>query len=615
MAAGGALNVALLGFERAAVGAGFGADVVDGSTEVLGAAAIGAALLLGLAAALGYAPEERARGGWRVVADLLTLVLWTAASWFATSALFVHLALAPLSTVQLLRTWAPAAGTAAILALVGARASRVGWIGALTLPILLFLRLERTGGLEDPPTTRKVAGGVITNTPTASPWRGPAGHAVVSPGMDARRGETPASTAKRAPRTDVVPGFPVPTLTTPPVRVTSTLVREDADPLPLARDWTPGPPVTLESLNAAIHEGASFLSRNMQPDGRFTYIVRGPSGSAGPGYNYPRHAGTAWFLARVAASGGPTARIASDAANAALRHLDAVSGSTADGRAFVLDPTRRDGKAWIGTTALAVLATRSLNEPPSLHEGWARQVIASVGIGTTDGDTTNGRVRGEMSTADFTFIDGDTNSYGQGQVMLALAALSADVQSPLRDDAAEALRRASEFVSGKTGGYYGTAHPLWVGDEHWMCLAAHGIRAANRAGVDPPIDTDGPDGVCAAYVAATALEAPPLGAGLPPAAGPAGGAAEAVVARAWDTGDKSLASASRDYAALFLGSQYQPADLALLPAGPTPANLIGGFRDSAFELDVQIDAVQHIGGALLGEIALETGEDAPGRLP
>ncbi len=614
LAGGGAVALALIGAERAAVTNGFGADVVDGAGEVLVGAAIGAAALFGVAAALGFAPETKAEGRLRIVANLLTLALWAATAWLATSALFVHLALAPLSSVQLLRVWAPATGAAAALLFIAARAGRVGWLGACALPIVLLARMDKPADSGSKPAMRKVAGGAITSTPTVSPWRGPAGHTVFAPGLDARPGETANAVAKRAARTEVVPGFAVPTLSTAPLRVRSTLVRDGADPLLLDRDWTPGPPLSADSLTAAIGEGAAFLARNLQPDGRFTYIVRGPSGTSGSGYNYPRHAGTAWFLARVAATRAAQADVAATAARAALLHLDAVTGSTTDGRAFVLDPTRKDGKAWIGTTALAVLATRSLNEPPALHEAWALQVIASV-CSTNDSDTNNGRVRGEMSTADYTFIDGDTNSYGQGQVMLALSALAADVQSPLRDDAAEALRRASEFVSGKTGGYYGTAHPLWVGDEHWMCLAAHGIRAANRTGLSPPIDTAGPDGVCAAYVAATALEAPPPGAGMPPTAGPAGGAAEAVVARAWDTGDTSLASASRDYAALFLASQYQPADIALLPAGPTPANLIGGFRDSAFELDVQIDAVQHIGGALLGVLALETSEDGPGRMP
>ena len=619
LTAGGWLAVALLAAERLAAGSGFGPEVVDGASQVLSAAAIGATGLSGLALALGYAPEAKSKGWKRILADVLTLALWGGTAWLASSALFVHLALAPLSTAQLLRAWAPATGAAAVLAFVASRARGRAWIGVLAIPLTLSVRLDKTGEPEIEPAMRAVAGGQIASAPTSGPWRGPKGHSVMAPGSDARPNETASTVAKRAVHTQVVPGLPVPTLTMAPQRVRSTLVRDGAAPLLLDRDWTPGPPVTVESLKKAIGDGADFLARNQQVDGRFTYIVKGPSGASGPGYNYPRHAGTAWFLARVAATGDynfgnattaeTAAATAAAAAKAALAHLDAVSRSTADGRAFVLDPTRKDGKAWIGTTALAVLATRSLNEPPALHEGWARQVIASVG------KKPEGRVRGEMSTADFTFIDGDTNSYGQGQVMLALAALAADTQNPLRAEATDALQRTSTFVAGKTGGYYGTANPLWVSDEHWMCLAAHGIRAANRAGASPPIDTAGPDGVCAAYIAATALEAPPPGAGLPPAAGPAGGAAEAVVARAWDTGDPGLLRDSLNYAAFFLSSQYQPADLALLPAGPGPAKLIGGFRDGVYDLDVQIDAVQHIGGALLGVLALETGEDAPGRMP
>ena len=91
-----------------------------------------------------------------------------------------------------------------------------------------------------------------------------------------------------------------------------------------------------------------------------------------------------------------------------------------------------------------------------------------------------------------------------------------------------------------------------------------------------------------------------------------GGAAEAVVARAWDTRSAWLTAASLDYGAFFLGCQYQPADTALLPDA---GRLLGGFRDGPYDLDVQIDSVQHIGGALLGVLALLNDQDTPGTLP
>ena len=97
-----------------------------------------------------------------------------------------------------------------------------------------------------------------------------------------------------------------------------------------------------------------------------------------------------------------------------------------------------------------------------------------------------------------------------------------------------------------------------------------------------------------------------------PAIGPGGGAAEALVARAWDTGRADLRDAAIGWARAFLAAQYRPADAPLLGR---PEALIGGFRDAVGDLDVQIDTVQHVGGALLGVEALLSDRARPGSLP
>ena len=99
-------------------------------------------------------------------------------------------------------------------------------------------------------------------------------------------------------------------------------------------------------------------------------------------------------------------------------------------------------------------------------------------------------------------------------------------------------------------------------------------------------------------------------------AGAAAGGAEAIVARA--ERDRRLGQRGRwyddalAYGRLFLASAYRPADSALLGR---PARLLGGFRDNPVRLDVQIDAVQHIGCALLGIERLLRDEDTPGGSP
>jgi hypothetical protein len=143
-----------------------------------------------------------------------------------------------------------------------------------------------------------------------------------------------------------------------------------------------------------------------------------------------------------------------------------------------------------------------------------------------------------------------------------------------------------------------------VGDEHWTCLTAHALADVRG--------TDAGAGVCAAYTADERWAAPVDGGGLLPAAGPGGGAAEALVARAWDTHDPSVTAAALAWGRLFLASQYHAADAPLLAR---PEALLGAFRDGPGALDVQIDAVQHIGCALLGIEALLAGRARPGSLP
>lgn len=412
----------------------------------------------------------------------------------------------------------------------------------------------------------------------------------VRPGVDAPRDRVVAALlhARRLERVEVLPGLRRPAAATS-VRFAAVLVDADG-PRALDAGWAPGPEPTVEAIRAAVRAGAAHLVTNALPDGRFTYLVKGPEGTAGPGYNYPRHAGTAWFLARVGVGLGDPAATAQ--AEAALAHLETVTRITPDGRAYVLDPARRDGRSWAGTTALAVMARATLRGARAPEDevlvDYVRQLAGAV--------DDQGAVRGEMLVADGTFPPQPQNPYGQGQVMLALAVAERHGIAV----GAEALSRAVAFVD---AGYYGTAHPPMVADEHWMCLASHAVRDVRGAAAGA--------GPCRTYVAQEALNTP-VGGGLDPHAAPAGGAAEAVVAWAWDTGDARARAASVAYARHFLRQQYRAEDAPLLAGAP---RLLGGFRDTPGELDVQIDGVQHIGSALLGVEALLTGAAHAGSLP
>lgn len=431
----------------------------------------------------------------------------------------------------------------------------------------------------------------------------PAG--LVRPAVDAPAGTSPRALATSLRRTRRLPFVGLPSVAGDALRYASAVAGENGG-TPLSAGWAPPPELDVATIQAAIRAGAHHLATNQGPGGQFTYIVRGPSGLPGPGYNYPRHAGTAWFLARAAAALDDP--LAADAADRALDHLEARSGQTADGRWYIQDPSRRDGRSWIGSVALATLAqvTRlttpgPLPAPPAgpRLEGWVRSLAASVDDA--------GMVRPEVDRDDGSFPTMPANAYGQGQTLVALAAVVragprlTELTPATRDAARGALDRALAWLDHDA---YGTAHPLYVPDEHWMCLAATAAAEARGA------RSVGADGVCATYVDQVRRETAPGSAGPP--AGPAGGAAEAVVARAWDFPTPTLLAAASAYGRLFLAAQYQPADLPLLGRGD---RLVGGFRDGPGALDVQIDAVQHIGGALLGLEALLTGHAAPGALP
>lgn len=362
--------------------------------------------------------------------------------------------------------------------------------------------------------------------------------------------------------------------------------------VPMDQTWTEGPTMNQESLAQAALDGAHMLHRNMQDRGRFAYIVKGPSGELGRGYNYPRHAGGAWYLARVHShTEDPAAR---EGALAAIAHLASVTQHLPDGRAFILDPGRRDGKAWVGTTALALLALTELDVEPELQQAYAAFIASSVDA--------QGQVRGDIDLATGTWPEQPHVTYAQGQGLLALAAAE---RSGL-EGVSEALDRTIAYVDGD---YWPTpASRFYMLDEHWMCLAAvtvHEVRGV-AAG----------EAVCTAYLKDVAWLAPLPGSPHQPAAGPAGGLAEAVIAKAELDRRAGREGPYREralaYAESLLANQYRREDAPLLGK---PAALIGGFRDGPWTLDVQVDAVQHIGCALMGAEQLLADTELPGAMP
>lgn len=397
--------------------------------------------------------------------------------------------------------------------------------------------------------------------------------------LSARGGRSPAGLvqAEGVDHRELLPQWRVPVPAAAegeaPTRFDSALASA-AGAVPLVSGWAEGPRLDAdEALDAAV-AGGDYLLQHQGADGRYAYIIQGPSGRPGAGYNYPRHAGVTWFLTRLAARTGEARFVDGAARGFAFLRQATVTG--ADGRAWVTDPRRKDGRAWAGTTALAAMAAATHPQPVPEAAAWGA-LLASV----VDAD---GAVRGEVDVATGAVLpDQPMNPYGQGQVTLALALLVRAGHEELRP----ALVRAARFLD---GGYApGGAGRLVVLDEHWTCIAALAVQEV--------LGTPHGLGVCRGYLAESASRTPIPGSALAIATGPGGGLAEAVVAAAVLDPAGPHHERALAFGQHFLDAQYRAADAPLLPR---PRALLGAFRDRPWELDVQMDAVQHIGCALLG---------------
>ena len=368
-----------------------------------------------------------------------------------------------------------------------------------------------------------------------------------------------------------------------PTRFDSVLATETGT-YSMQGGWTVGPDLTAASALQAALDGGRMLAHHQYEDGRYAYRVKGPSGRIDKrGYNFPRHAGTTWFLARLAERTQDPEII--DATARGMAFMEANTNDMGDGRAYLGDPRRSDGKAWVGTTSLAVLAAIAADHPLALP--WGRFIASTV--------NEDGMVRGEMDRATGAFLSDKKNPYGQGQTTLAIAALVRAGHEEFRP----VLERLAAFMD---AGYApGGVGRLVVLDEHWTCIASLVVRDAlgRTAGED----------ICYAYLHKERSKTPSESSTIRPFSAAAGGLAEAVVAAAYlndEHRDDALA-----FGQWFLHSAYNASDAALLPR---PSALLGGFRDTPYKLDVQMDGVQHIGCALLGVEALLS-DIRPGALP
>jgi hypothetical protein len=343
------------------------------------------------------------------------------------------------------------------------------------------------------------------------------------------------------------------------------------------------------ALAAALH-----LARGVGPDGRFRYIVDAPTDRTLPGYDWPRHAGAAFFLAQATElSPDPSLR---DAALRAGRYLR--------DKALDCGPLKCIGSETIvdvGSTALAVIAMSEFVRTgldPSLRAPLVELTKFLRAQQRPDGEFMHYFHRQASRPIDVQGL------YYSGEATLALARAH-----ELTGDAADldAARRGLANLVGPAWSFFGNRY--YFGEEHWTCQAMSELweRAPNPKALDfcerwreydakmmygpgeTPWDADGAFGV-----------GPVVTPRLTPVASrsEAGVVTLDAMARAGEGAEKraALASQLRRSFALLLRQQLRPGRFYVFANGD---DVFGGMPGSQVDLQLRIDYAQHTGSALI----------------
>lgn len=347
-------------------------------------------------------------------------------------------------------------------------------------------------------------------------------------------------------------------------------------------------------VRSSVEQAARYLLRNQHRDGSFRYEVNAMTGADEPGYNYPRHAGATYFLAR-AANQFDDAEL-----ERAARRAGAFMKDHATLRCGAHGCIGEGEQVDVGAAALALLGYVELvaggaseyREPALDLAGFLRAQQR------TNGDFQHLYSVSEQHPIDVQF------EYYTGEAAFALsrvARLSGD------DRDLQAARRALSFLVQRSPWFIGARY-FW-GAEHWTCQVLEDLwqRAPDRAALD----------FCLRWQAVNRnlqFDSPPAppeydgaisrGPFLTPRLTPLGSRMEAAVAtlavaRSAGVSESELGELEREIRrafAVLLNYQFSPGPTFLMP---DPRAMLGGFPGSAVDLHVRIDYPQHAGGALL----------------
>lgn len=216
--------------------------------------------------------------------------------------------------------------------------------------------------------------------------------------------------------------------------------------------------LTRELVLEGVREAATHLARSVDESGRYRYTINAPTNTAIPGYNWPRHSGTTFFLAQAASVlDDPFVRFASLRAAARLR--DDMMRDCGANRCVC----ENDAIAEIGSSALALIAFTEVVRTGA--DGAYRPAIEQLAAflrsqQRPDGEFMHQYDRTTKEPIDIQFL------YFSGEATLALARAHRITGDPAD---LEGARRGLARLSGSGWSFFGSRY--YFSEEHWTCQA------------------------------------------------------------------------------------------------------------------------------------------------
>ncbi|HYP78228.1 MAG TPA: hypothetical protein VER12_19780 [Polyangiaceae bacterium] len=352
--------------------------------------------------------------------------------------------------------------------------------------------------------------------------------------------------------------------------------------------------VTRDSIEDSVRSAARYLARNQRRDGSFRYELNAVTGADSPDYNFPRHSGATYFLARAGNQlHDPQLARAGQRAGSFLK--DRVTLRCGE-HACIGEGDQVD----IGSSALALLAYVELLAGGNEE---FRAPALELAAFLRSQQRPDGEFKHFYSIAERRALDIQVEYYA-GEAAFALSRVHR-VSGDAKD--LRAASHALSFLVTRSRWFLGS-HYFW-GAEHWTCQALADLwqRAPDRSALEFCLDWQ-------AVNRNLQFQSPPApaeydggitrGPFVPPRLTPTAARLEAAVAtlevaRAAGVSPSELELIDHQIKRAFaflMRYQFSPGPTHLMPK---PRLLEGGFPGSALDLHVRIDYPQHAGGALL----------------